>query len=133
MTYCVAIKVDQGLVFCSDSRTNAGVDQISTFSKMHTFCGDGERFFVLLSAGNLATTQAVVAKLIWIAAYTATLAQHIKLTFPVAVLESTEAGLAEIIGGVVLVSLASAILHLIAAYRATRPDIKSFIEAKSKR
>ena len=77
--------------------------------------------------------QAVVAKLIWIAVYTATLAQHIKLTFPVAVLESTEAGLAEIIGGVVLVSLASAVLHLIAAYRATRPDIKSFIEARSKR
>ncbi|WP_405241748.1 peptidase [Lentisalinibacter salinarum] len=63
MTYCLAANLDEGMVFVSDSRTNAGVDQISTFSKMHTFCGDGERFFVLLSAGNLATTQAVVAKL----------------------------------------------------------------------
>ncbi len=63
MTYCLAANLDEGMVFVSDSRTNAGVDQISTFSKMHTFCGDGERFFVLLSAGNLATTQTVVAKL----------------------------------------------------------------------
>ena len=50
-------------MFVSDSRTNAGVDQISTFSKMHAFCGNGERFFVLLSSGNLATTQAVVTRL----------------------------------------------------------------------
>jgi putative proteasome-type protease len=63
MTYCVAVKVDQGLVFVSDSRTNAGVDNISTYAKMHTFFGDGERFFALLSAGNLATSRAVVARL----------------------------------------------------------------------
>lgn len=63
MTYCVAVKVDQGLVFVSDSRTNAGVDHISTYGKMHTFCGDGERFFAMLSAGNLATSRAVVARL----------------------------------------------------------------------
>jgi putative proteasome-type protease len=63
MTYCVAVKVDQGLVFVSDSRTNAGVDHISTYSKMHTFCGDGERFFTLLSAGNLATSRAIVTRL----------------------------------------------------------------------
>ncbi len=63
MTYCLAASLREGMIFVSDSRTNAGVDQISTFSKMHTFCGDGERIFVLLSAGNLATTQAVVAKL----------------------------------------------------------------------
>lgn len=63
MTYCVAIIVDKGLVFASDSRTNAGVDQISTFSKMHTFLGEGDRFFTLLSAGNLATTQSVVTQL----------------------------------------------------------------------
>jgi putative proteasome-type protease len=63
MTYCVAIHVDQGLVFCSDSRTNAGIDNVSTYSKMHTFAWPGERFFCLLSAGNLATTQAVVKKL----------------------------------------------------------------------
>ncbi|MGD2118253.1 MAG: peptidase [Chromatiales bacterium] len=60
MTYCLATMVDQGLVFASDSRTNAGVDQLSTYSKMFTFGIDGERVFVVLSAGNLATTQAVV-------------------------------------------------------------------------
>ncbi len=63
MTYCLAVTVDDGLVFASDSRTNAGVDQIATFSKMHCFLGDGERYFVLLSSGNLATTQAVVTSL----------------------------------------------------------------------
>ncbi|HEY5624182.1 MAG TPA: peptidase, partial [Gammaproteobacteria bacterium] len=63
MTYCVGITVNRGLVLASDSRTNAGVDQISAFSKMHRFLGDGERAFVLLSAGNLATTQAVVTRL----------------------------------------------------------------------
>ncbi len=63
MTYCVAISVDDGLVFASDSRTNAGADQISTYSKMHRFGGNGERAFVLLSAGNLATTQGVVASI----------------------------------------------------------------------
>ncbi|MBI1173685.1 MAG: peptidase [Sideroxydans sp.] len=62
MTYCLAIKVDQGLVFASDSRTNAGVDHVSTYSKMHTFDWPG-RFFVLLSSGNLATTQAVVKRI----------------------------------------------------------------------
>lgn len=63
MTYCVAIKTDSGLVFASDSLTNAGIDQVSTYSKMHTFGVPGERFFVLLAAGNLATTQAVVKRL----------------------------------------------------------------------
>ena len=62
MTYCLAIKVDEGLVFASDSRTNAGVDHVSTYSKMHTFNWPG-RFFVLLSSGNLATTQAVVKRI----------------------------------------------------------------------
>ena len=61
MTYCLAISVDAGLVFASDSRTNAGADQISTYSKMHRFGANGERTLVLLSAGNLATTQSVVA------------------------------------------------------------------------
>ena len=60
MTYCLAITVDKGLIFCSDSRTNAGVDQVSTFSKMYRFLGDGERMVTILSAGNLATTQAVL-------------------------------------------------------------------------
>lgn len=60
MTYCLAIKVDEGLILASDSRTNAGVDYVSTYSKMHIFSASGERFFVLLTAGSLATTQAVV-------------------------------------------------------------------------
>lgn len=63
MTYCVAISVKAGIVFCSDSRTNAGVDQISTYSKMHRFGKDGERQFVVMTAGNLATTQAVITQL----------------------------------------------------------------------
>lgn len=63
MTYCVAINTDQGLVFCSDSRTNAGFDNISIYSKMHSFVWPGERSFVLLSAGNLATTQSVIKRL----------------------------------------------------------------------
>ena len=63
MTYCLAIKLNEGLVFASDSRTNAGVDHVSAYSKMHTFIRPGERMFVLLSAGNLATTQAVVKRL----------------------------------------------------------------------
>jgi putative proteasome-type protease len=63
MTYCVAASVTDGLVFASDSRTHAGVDQIATYSKMHRFGVEGERQLVLLSAGNLATTQAVLAHL----------------------------------------------------------------------
>ena len=63
MTYCLAIAVNDGLVFAADSRTNAGADQISTHSKLHRFGGNGERALVLLSAGNLATTQGVVATL----------------------------------------------------------------------
>jgi putative proteasome-type protease len=59
MTYCVAMRLDAGLVFLSDSRTNAGVDQISTFRKMTVFEHPGERVLVLMSAGNLAVTQAV--------------------------------------------------------------------------
>ncbi|MGO9513573.1 MAG: peptidase [Steroidobacteraceae bacterium] len=60
MTYCVGLLVDTGLVFVSDSRTNAGVDQINTFRKMATFQQPNDRVLVLLSAGNLAITQAVV-------------------------------------------------------------------------
>ncbi len=63
MTYCVAIAVKAGIIFCSDSRTNAGVDQISTYSKMSHFGKEGERQFIVLSAGNLATTQAVINQL----------------------------------------------------------------------
>ncbi len=53
MTYCVGIKLKAGLVFLSDSRTNAGLDQISTFRKMIVYEKPGDRFMVLLSAGNL--------------------------------------------------------------------------------
>ena len=60
MTYCVAVTVNRGLVFASDSRTNAGVDQLSTYSKMFTICVPGQRAFVVLTAGNLGTTQAVI-------------------------------------------------------------------------
>ena len=60
MTYCVGMLLDAGLVFLSDSRTNAGVDQISTFRKMTVFEQPGERVMVLLTAGNLAISQAVV-------------------------------------------------------------------------
>ena len=59
MTYCVAMRLNAGLVFLSDSRTNAGMDQISTFRKMSVFEKPGERVLVMLSAGNLAITQAV--------------------------------------------------------------------------
>jgi len=60
MTYCVGLLVDTGLVMLSDSRTNAGVDQINTFRKMATFQHAQDRVLVLMSAGNLAITQAVV-------------------------------------------------------------------------
>ncbi|MCK7551611.1 MULTISPECIES: proteasome-type protease [Marinobacter] len=63
MTYCVAMRLADGLVFASDSRTNAGFDQISTFRKMHVFEQPGERELVILSAGNLATSQSVISLL----------------------------------------------------------------------
>jgi putative proteasome-type protease len=56
----VGLLVDTGLVFLSDSRTNAGIDQINTFRKMTTFQRTGDRVLVLMSAGNLAITQAVI-------------------------------------------------------------------------
>ena len=63
MTYCVAMALHEGLLFASDSRTNAGVDHVSTFSKMTIFEASGERVIVLLNSGNLATTQTVVSRL----------------------------------------------------------------------
>jgi putative proteasome-type protease len=59
MTYCVAIKLNAGLVFLSDSRTNAGLDQINTFRKMIVYEKPDDRFMVLLSAGNLSVSQSV--------------------------------------------------------------------------
>ena len=63
MTYCVGILLDEGVVLASDSRTNAGIDRVSTFRKMFTFEKPGERFFALLTAGNLSLTQGVVSLL----------------------------------------------------------------------
>ena len=60
MSYCLAIKLNDGIVFASDSRSNAGVDYITTYSKMFRFNWPGERILTLLCAGSLATTQAVV-------------------------------------------------------------------------
>ncbi|MEG1735935.1 MAG: proteasome-type protease, partial [Comamonas sp.] len=59
MTYCVALKLNAGLVFLSDSRTNAGLDQISSFRKAMVYEKPGDRFMVLLAAGNLSITQSV--------------------------------------------------------------------------
>ena len=61
MTYCVALRLDAGILSLSDTRTNAGVDNISTVRKSHTWTVPGDRSITLLSAGNLATTQAVTA------------------------------------------------------------------------
>ncbi len=63
MTYCVGMRLREGMVLASDTRTNAGVDHISTFKKMETFGVAGERALFLLTAGNLATSQAVVHRL----------------------------------------------------------------------
>ncbi len=63
MTYCVAMNLQSGLVFASDSRTNAGSDYVTSYSKMHLFTPARDRLFVLLSAGNLATTQEVISRI----------------------------------------------------------------------
>lgn len=63
MTYCVAIKLDAGMVFLSDTRTNAGVDNIAKFKKMFTWEVQGDRVITMMTAGNLAITQAVISLL----------------------------------------------------------------------
>lgn len=63
MTYCVGLRLNRGLVFMSDTRTNAGVDDIATVRKMHTWHIEGDRVITLMTAGNLATTQALVSLL----------------------------------------------------------------------
>lgn len=60
MTYCIGLYLEDGLVMLADTRTNAGVDNISTYSKTYTWETPGERTFILMTAGNLATTQSVV-------------------------------------------------------------------------
>ncbi|HTD06922.1 peptidase [Undibacterium sp.] len=59
MTYCVGMRLDEGLVFLSDSRTNAGVDQVGTFRKMSVFENPGDRMIVLMTAGNLSISQSI--------------------------------------------------------------------------
>lgn len=63
MTYCLAMRLDHGLVFVSDTRTNAGVDNVSTYRKLHVFQPTADRVVVLQSAGNLATTQEVLDRI----------------------------------------------------------------------
>jgi putative proteasome-type protease len=63
MTYCVGVMLDKGMIFASDSRTNAGMDSIATFCKMSVYERRGDRVIVLLSSGNLAGTQAVLGVL----------------------------------------------------------------------
>lgn len=63
MTYCVAMRLNRGLVFAADTRTNAGVDNIAQFRKIHYWCERGDRVIVLLAAGNLSLTQSVVSLL----------------------------------------------------------------------
>jgi putative proteasome-type protease len=63
MTYCIAASINEGLILVSDSRTNAGIDNVSTHGKMHPFITNDDRKIVLLCAGNLATTQAVLEQL----------------------------------------------------------------------
>ncbi|HLV07019.1 MAG TPA: proteasome-type protease [Croceibacterium sp.] len=63
MTYCVGMMLEQGLVLMSDTRTNSGVDNISVFRKMFHWSKPGERIITMMTAGNLATTQAVISQL----------------------------------------------------------------------
>lgn len=63
MTYCLAMRLDEGLVFLADTRTNAGVDNIGSYRKLHAFYPGPDRVFVLESAGNLATTQEVLDRI----------------------------------------------------------------------
>jgi len=63
MTYCIGVMLDKGIIFASDSRTNAGMDNIAKFCKMTVFERPGDRVVVLLSSGNLAGTQAVIGVL----------------------------------------------------------------------
>jgi len=63
MTYCIGLRLDQGMIFASDSRTNAGMDNFAKFCKMTVFERSGDRVIVLLSSGNLAGTQAVIGVL----------------------------------------------------------------------
>jgi putative proteasome-type protease len=60
MTYCLAVRTNEGIVFAGDTRTNAGVDYITSYRKLHVFNTSPDRIFVICSAGNLATTQEII-------------------------------------------------------------------------
>jgi putative proteasome-type protease len=63
MTYCLGVKVNDGLLFASDSRTNAGVDSVATYHKLFVFQQPRERLIIVMTAGNLAVTQEVITRL----------------------------------------------------------------------
>jgi putative proteasome-type protease len=63
MTYCVGLLLNEGMVLLSDTRTNAGLDNISTYRKMFTFEDPGERVIVIMTAGSLSVTQTTIAQL----------------------------------------------------------------------
>ena len=63
MTYCVGLLLDEGIVMLSDTRTNAGLDNISTYRKMHLFQNPGERVLAIMTAGSLSVTQTTIARL----------------------------------------------------------------------
>ena len=63
MTYCVGLLLNDGMVLLSDTRTNAGLDNISTYRKMFTFEDPGERVIVIMTAGSLSVTQTAIAQL----------------------------------------------------------------------
>lgn len=63
MTYCLALRLDEGLVFVADTRTNAGVDNVSTYRKLHLFQPTPDRVIAIESAGSLATTQEVLDRI----------------------------------------------------------------------
>ena len=89
MTYCLAMNLDAGLVFCADSRTNAGPDRVSVYSKLHRFSFRNDRQVALLTAGNLGTTQAV----------TAAIERDLKADKPVTILKSADvSAIADYIG-----------------------------------
>src|SRR5437773_1684139 len=60
MTYCLGIVTKHGLIMASDSRTNAGYDQVNTSRKLHTFCNPGERAFMIAASGSLSLTQSIL-------------------------------------------------------------------------
>src|SRR5207244_13133418 len=63
MTYCLGIVTKQGLIMASDSRTNAGYDQVNSCRKMHTFVQPGERVLIVLTSGGLSLTQSIITQL----------------------------------------------------------------------